>query len=237
MKKLTLLTTLLFTGATAVTAQNTITEGYKKEMKNYPPRLGVKVGGGIANLTIDNAGTVNNKRAIPSWHVGIYGDMPLLPMFSVQAGVMLVKKGATFTIGDNNSNNYTEVSTKPLYVEIPVNAVVKFPLPNKVKLFAGAGPYLAFGVGGKNKLEGKALGLSFSDDKSIEYNSSNNSSSYNSDLKRFDAGLNFLAGMEISHFTLNANYGYGLMNIKSESNNNDAKYANRVMSLSAGLFL
>jgi hypothetical protein len=237
MKKLTLLTAILLTGATAVTAQNTIADGYKKEMKKYPARLGIKAGGGIANLTVDNVGTVNDKKAIPSWHAGIYGDLPLLPLFSVQGGVMLVKKGATFTVGDNNSGNYTEVSTRPLYVEIPVNAIVKFPLPNKVKLFAGAGPYLAFGVGGKNKLEGKALGLPFSDDKSIDYNSSNNSSSFNSDLKRFDAGLNFLAGMEISHFTVNANYGYGLMNIKSGSDNSNAKYANRVMSLSVGLFL
>jgi hypothetical protein len=237
MKKLTLITALLLTGGTAVTAQNTIVEGYKKEMTKYPPRLGIKAGGGIANLSVDNVGAINNKKAIPSWHVGIYGDVPLLPMFSVQGGVMLVKKGATFTVGDNNSSDYTEVSTRPLYVEIPVNGVVRFPLPNKVRIFAGAGPYLAFGVGGKNKLEGKSLGLSFSDDKSIDYNSANNSTVYNSDLKRFDAGLNFLAGLEISHFTLNANYGYGLMNIKSESNNNDAKYANRVMSLSVGMFL
>jgi hypothetical protein len=237
MKRLTLLIAFLITGATGVTAQNTIAEGYKKEMKDYPPRLAIKAGGGLANLSIDNAGTVNDKKAIPSWHLSLYGDLPLLPLFSVQGGIMLVKKGATFTIGDNNSNNYTEVSTRPLYLEIPVNGVVKFPLPNKVKLFAGAGPYLAFGIGGKNKLEGKALGLSFSDDKSITYNSSNNSSSFNSDLKRFDAGLNFLAGIEISHFTLNANYGYGLMNIKSGSDNSDVKYANRVMSLSVGVFL
>jgi len=237
MKKLTLLIAFLITGATGVTAQNAIADGYKKEMKNYPARLGIKAGGGIANLTIDNAGTVNDKKAIPSWHLGVYADVPLLPLFSVQGGVMLVQKGATFTIGDKSSNNYTEVSTRPLYVEIPVNGVVKFPLPNKVKLFAGAGPYLAFGIGGKNKLEGKALGLSFSDDKSITYNSSNNSSTFNSDLKRFDAGLNFLAGIEISHFTLNANYGYGLMNIKSGSDNSDVKYANRVASLSVGVFL
>jgi hypothetical protein len=237
MKKLTLFTALLLTVATAATAQNTIAEGYKKEMKNYPPHLGIKAGGGIANLSVDNLGTINNKKAVPSWHLEFYGDMPLLPMFSIQGGVMLVKKGATFTLGDNSSGNYTEVSTRPLYIEIPVNAVVKFPLPHKVKIFAGAGPYLAFGVGGKNKLEGKSLGLSFSDDKSIDYNSANNSGAFNSDLKRFDAGLNFLVGVEISHFTLNANYGYGLRNIKSSSSNNDAKYANRVMSLSVGLFL
>lgn len=237
MKKLTILAAILLTGATAATAQNSIVDGYKKEMKKYPPRLGIKAGGGIANLTIDNAGTVNDKKAVPSWHVGIYGDVPLLPLFSVQAGVMLIKKGATFTVGDNNSNNYTEVSTRPLYIEIPVNAVVKFPLPNKVKLFAGAGPYLAFGVSGKNKLEGKALGVSFASDQSIAYNSNNNSTNFNSDLKRIDGGLNFLAGVEISHFTLNANYGHGLMNIKSGSDNNDAKYANRVFSLSVGMLL
>jgi hypothetical protein len=237
MKKLTLLTVLALTGAMAVAAQSTIVEGYKKEMKKYPPRIGIKAGGGIANLTVDDAGTVNDKRAVPSWHAGIYADVPLLPLFSIQAGVMIIQKGAQFTIGDNNGNNYTAVSTKPLYLEIPVNAVVKFPLPNKVKLFAGAGPYVALGIGGKNSLEGKTLGIPFSDNSSIDYSSGNKGMSYNADLQRLDGGINFLAGVEIGLFTLNANFGYGLMNIKSGSDNNSSSYANRVMSLSAGLFL
>jgi len=235
MKRTILFTAVLLISAQALMAQDKIVEGYRSEMKKYPPRFGVKAGPGIANLTVDNAGTVNDKRAIPAGHAAIYLDMPLLPVLSIQAGVQLGNKGSKFTVGDPESANYTEVSTAPIYVEIPVNAVIKIPLVNKVKLFAGAGPYLACGVAGKNKLEGKLLGVSFSDNNSIEYNSHNNSSSFNSDLKRFDAGLNFLAGVEISHFTLNANYGYGLTNIKSGSDNNDSKYANRVASLSVGL--
>ena len=188
MKHITLITAALLLSAQGLMAQNALAEGYQNEMKKYPPRFGVKAGPGIANLTVDNAGTVNDKKAILSGHAAIYVDMPLLPIFSIQAGVQVGSKGSKFTVGDAEGTTYTEVSTVPVYVEIPVNAVIKIPLVNKVKLFAGAGPYIACGVAGKNKMEGKLLGVSFSDDKSIDFNSDNNSAAFNTDLKRFDTG-------------------------------------------------
>lgn len=233
--KLSIAMAILMLGGSSAFAQNAAEKRYDKAMEDYHTRVGIKAGPSLANLTMDNAGTINDKKAIPAYHVGLYVDVPLLPVFSLQAGLQLGMKGSKFTLGDENSGTYTKVSQHPLYLELPLNAVVKIPLVNKVKLIAGAGPYIAMGIGGKNKVEGKLLGVSYSDEKSITYSSDNNSSGYNSDLKRYDAGLNFLAGIEISKFTLNANYGYGLSNIKSGSNNNSAKYNNRVASLSVGL--
>jgi len=218
-----------------VSAQEKIGERYDKAMEHYPIRFEIKAGPSFANLAMNNASTVNNKNIIPAWHVAGLVDIPLLPVLSVQGGIQVGMKGAKFTVGDNSSNTFTNVSTHPIYLEVPLNLVVKIPIVNKVKLFAGAGPYLAAGIGGKNKLDGQLLGVSFSNDNSIQYNSSDNSSNYNNDLRRFDAGLNFLAGLEISHLSLNANYGYGLSNIKSSSDNNSAKYSNRVVSISIGV--
>lgn len=223
--------------ATTVSAQDNESR-YDKAMKDYHPRIGIKGGVNSANITIDNAGNVNDRRAIPGWHAGLMLDLPLLPVLSIQPAVLLSSKGAKYRVGDESSNNYTEVRTRPLYLEVPVNAVVKIPLPNKVRLFAGAGPYVAYGIGGKNSLEGKVLGVSFSDDEAIEYSNDDprngsNGSRYEGSLKRFDFGLNILAGLEISHFVLNANYGYGVVNIRPGADN-DEKYNNRVGSVSVG---
>lgn len=242
MKQLFFATAICLASSIAAQAQNSPQERHSRAMKDFPPRIGIKAGFNSANLTIDNAGNVNDKRAIPSWHAGLFADLPLLPVLSLQPGVFLTGKGAKFTLGDNESNNYSEVSTRPMYLEVPVNLVVKLPLPNKVKVFAGAGPYGAYGIGGKNKIDGKLLGVSFADEDNIEWSNDdpkngNNGNAYNGDLKRFDFGLNIMAGLEISHFVLNANYGYGLVNIRPGADNDNSKYQNRVASVSVGVML
>ena len=240
-KNITVMMAIAVLGLTGI-ANNAIAQdgAENKREVSFKLRFGVKGGLNIANVTIDNNGSVNDKKAIPSFNLGMYADIALLPMLSLQPGLTVGGKGAKFNIGDPESNNYSSMQTRPIYLELPVNMVVKIPLVNKVKLFAGAGPYIAAGIGGKNKIEGKVLGLAYSDDSKITYSNDgldgNNGNFYKGDLKRFDAGFNVLAGLEISHFTLNANYGYGLMNIKPGSTNGvDNKYQNRVVSIQVGL--
>ncbi len=208
---------------------------YSQETTNQHPRFGIKAGPSFSNLKVENAGNVNDKKPIPTWHVSMYVDYPLIPAFSLQGGIQLGMKGAQYTIGDKSSNNYAEVSTRPIYLELPLNGVFKFAIVNNLKVIVGGGPYIATAIGGKNKVEGKLLGVNYSDDKSIQYGNDNNNDLYNTDLKRFDAGLNFLGGVEIGHFTLNLNYGHGLSNIKSNSDNGNVKFSNRGASLSIGM--
>jgi len=214
---------------------------HKREVA-FKVKGGAKAGMNIANITIDNNGYVNDKKAIASYNVGFYADVELLPVLSVQPGLFLTGKGSKFTIGDEEGSNYTRVTARPLYLELPVNILVKLPLFNKVKLFFGAGPYVAMGIAGKNNVEGKLLGVSYSDEEAIKYSSDgldgNNGNAYEGNFKRFDAGFNIIGGLEISHFTLNANYGYGVVNIKPGSSNGvDNKYQNRVASIQLGFIL
>jgi hypothetical protein len=108
-----------------------------------------------------------------------------------------------------------------------------------LKIFAGAGPYAAYGLGGKNKIEGSFLGAGFSDEDDIDYSNDNprtgnNGSRYQGSLKRFDFGVNLLAGVEINHVMFNVGYGYGLVNIRPGSDNDNGRYRNRVASASIG---
>ena len=94
-----------------------------------------------------------------------------------------------------------------MYVELPVNLIVKIPLGDandaeQSKLFFGAGPYIAMGVGGKNKVEGKIAGVSFSDEESIDFSNDDPTTGAEEGtgfgiMRRFDYGLNATAGFPI----------------------------------------
>lgn len=204
-------------------------------------QVGIKAGYNLANLTITDNGTTNDKRSTSSFRVGAYLDFPLISVLSVQPGLFVSGKGSQYTIGDNNSNNYTEVRTNPIYLELPVNAVIKLPLADNADLFLGAGPYAAMGVAGKNRVKGKLLGIGFENDDKIEYSNDdpangNNGSAFKGNLKRFDAGLNALVGVRVNKLTLDVNYGLGLVNISpGSSNTTNNKYQNRVLSFNVGL--
>ncbi|XZF13079.1 porin family protein [Chitinophagaceae bacterium MMS25-I14] len=202
--------------------------------------IGIKGGYNNANMTVTTDGTVQDKNALSSFNVGAYLDIPLAPVFSIQPGLMFEGKGVKFTSGDKNGDNWIETKTNPIYLELPVNAVGKIPLAPHTNIFFGAGPYVAMGIAGKKTVSGEVLGASFSDESNIKFGdddpaNGSNGSNNSGNIKRYDWGLNFLAGVEIHHFTFNANYGLGLTNIAPGSSNNDNdKYKNRVFSLSVG---
>src|ERR1043165_3279603 len=112
----------------------------KHRHMTLPVGAGIKGGLNIANLTVDNSGNVNNRESILSYNAGVYADIRLMPVLYLQPGLFLTGKGAKFTLGDGESGNYTRIDVRPVYLEMPVNMVLKLPLFNKVKLIAGAGP-------------------------------------------------------------------------------------------------
>jgi hypothetical protein len=55
-----------------------------------------------------------------------------------------------------------------MYLEVPLNLVFKTPTKN-AKLFFGAGTYIAMGIAGKNKVEGRFGGIAFSSNENIKW--------------------------------------------------------------------
>jgi hypothetical protein len=70
------------------------------------------------------------------------------------------------------------------------------------------------GIGGKSKTESSLLGVKSSTSETIKFNNDNpltdeqEGARYDR-LKKFDVGINALAGIEISRFALGVNYGWG----------------------------
>ena len=203
----------------------------------------LKFGVNLANVSITNDGDIDDAKMLTSFQVGFVGDVKIAPFLSFQPGILFTGKGSKTQSGETTDATYYRATTNPYYVEIPANFVFKTPT-GAIKFFAGAGPYLAVGVAGKNKVDGKFLGTSFSSEKAIEF-SSDDPSTFDYEegagygiIKRFDYGFNGLAGIETKNIVLSLNYGLGLAKLQSGSNSSaDDKNKHRVLSFTVGIKL
>lgn len=204
----------------------------------------LKGGLNIANISTTTDGDINDANALASFHVGLMGDLTIGKVFAIQPGLLLTGKGAKLQSGTPSDPTYYKATTNPLFIEVPVNAVIKFPLPGGSSLYVGAGPYIAMGIAGKRKIEGKFLTTSFKSKENIEF-SNDDPTTFDYEegaglgvMKRFDYGLNATGGFQFDKLLLSVNYGLGLAKLQSgaDSEDND-KNKHRVLSLSVGFKL
>jgi len=201
--------------------------------------------GGInfANVSTNSDGDIDDAKTLTSFNVGIIGDLNLAPFFAIQPGILFTGKGTKTQSGTEGSANWYRATSNPYYIEVPVNFVFKTPT-GPIKFFAGAGPYLGIGIAGKNKVKGAILGTSFTSESNIDF-SNDDPSTLNEEegagfgiMKRFDYGLNGLAGIETKNIVISANYGLGLAKLQSGSNSGeDNNNKHRVFSLNLGFKL
>jgi hypothetical protein len=201
----------------------------------------LKGGLNIANVSVTSNGRVEDANNLSSFHVGFVGDLYLAPILSFQPGLLLTGKGTKAESGQPSDANYFKATSNPIYLEIPANFVFKIPIASNAKIYAGAGPYLGIGVAGKNKSEGKVGGIAFENKTNIKW-SNDDPTTLNEEegagfgvLRRFDYGLNGLAGVEFDKLVLGVGYGYGLAKLQSgSSSSSDDNNKNRVWSFSVG---
>ena len=175
MKKTLLIVLMAFAGITASMAQD----------------LGfiVKGGIGISNFTGDLNGST-----LFSWKMGVTGDFAVSDFLGIQPGLMFTRKGTSDpeNIGDATVNAY--------YLEVPVMAAYRIPLP-RTMLLLNAGPYLACGVGGKTKIDMPEGGTYEVDTFGSE------------GLKRFDFGMGLGIGFDFEHITAGIEADFGFLNV------------------------
>ena len=205
----------------------------------------VQGGLNLANITNTNSGGTDKNNLLTTFNVGVMSRFGLSPTFDLESGILLSGKGAKAEryFGTNNSD-FIKAKFNPLYLEVPLNAIVKIPLNVKStsSIFFNAGPYIAVGVGGKSTNDNNILGVQSSSSNKITFNNDNPLTSQQEDagynkFKRFDYGLNFGGGIDFGKFILKANYGLGLSKIRSTQTNNTANDNNkyRTISISAGI--
>ena len=145
-------------------------------------------------------------------HFGGFFEIPLKGSFTFEPAILFSAKGSNYKI------DTVEFSLSPIYIEVPVIARWSFG-SEAIKISLFAGPYFACGIGGYKIEPGGEL-------KNISYGSDENN-----DLKQFDIGLNFGAGVNIKGLLISAQYGLGLLNIAPASTF-DTEMKNKVIGIS-----
>ena len=166
----------------------------------------------LSTVTLRTKGISSRPETPAGIHFGGFLEIPIKGNFALQPGLLLSAKGSNFKIDS------TEFSLAPVYLEVPVMAVFSFG-SDVIKISLFAGPYFACGIGGyKIESEGGFRYLSFG-------------SGENKDLKPFDFGFNFGAGVIFKGFMISAQYGIGLLNILP-STTTDSEIKNKVIGIS-----
>lgn len=181
-------------------------------------KYGLKAGVNFANQTFSSSGVSLSLSSLTSFHFQGYVDYGVSPNFSIQPGVGISGKGfkTDGDVLDFGDAEVGEFKANVMYLDIPVNAVAKFPVGSFGKLFLGAGPYAGIKISDKYTVDGDDVDT---DDETM--------------FKTADFGMNFLGGVEFSNgLTLNANYGLGLSNVGKDTGEGSIK--NKVFSVSVG---
>lgn len=178
--------------------------------------LGLKGGGSIASQEVKGYSTDNKT----SFHAGILANLYLMEVFhggiAVQPELLFNRKGSVMLpFGtDKKGGQYITMN----YLEIPVGISYIF-IFRHVSPYISFAPYVAYSVYNKVKISGDA------DISPLNFPEAN--------LKSFDYGLKFSAGIEVKRFLLSASYSMGLNNISK----NDINIRNSSIEVSLGYYI
>ncbi len=181
--------------------------------------FGVKAGLNLATMSISGEDTdeINDlKKMLLTFQVGGVADINLTDNLAVQPSLMLVGKGLKLKDDDLDATS----TLNPLYLQVPILLLYKGNM-----FYVGAGPYVAFGLFGKSKVE-------FAGEEESEDLSFGNSE--DDDLAPLDFGATAEAGVMLPMgIRIGAGYSLGLANIlpKDVREGDDISFKNGVISV------
>ncbi|PXV62487.1 outer membrane protein with beta-barrel domain [Dysgonomonas alginatilytica] len=206
---------------------------YNASAQDSPFRFGVEAGVNMSNATIDNKDADPNFKT--GYQVGLTVDYTFMQNWLIQSGLSFTTKGSKIddfsagrTIGGNGRG---ETHTfNQLYIQLPIYAAYRIDVSDNLGVVIGAGPYAAYGVGGKTKR--KLHNGVFGDGSTeVKFDTFGNGDDAFEQLKKFDFGLGLNISAEFSKIVVGLGYEHGLLNIAAYDN---LKYHNRNVALTLG---
>ena len=212
-------------------------------------KVGGKAGLNLANqsFNFDDSDIEPASKMKFGFHVGAAVEYGLTDDLAIQSGLLFTQKGFSYDLEDDlpdgtSVDGYDRVNLS--YLEIPISVAYKI---NDFQVYAG--PYVAFGIAGKNKwdytLETAAGSEDFSDETSFKPVFGEVSDGDLADDEQafaaFDFGLNAGVGYQFGPMLVNAGYSLGLGNIapaydSDDYDRADFKQNNRVITVSLTYF-
>ena len=208
--------------------------------------LGLKGGVNMSNLY---GKEVKDAKMKLGYHVGIAANYEFAPNVALQSGLYFMTKGAKLSsakidqsVGDIKISGSLDNRVNTMYLQVPLHFAYKVDVASGTRLVLHAGPYAAYGIGGKitGKPDVKVLGYVPAETKPAvdavlkQINSSAvNVKAFDEKLgyKPFDAGVGVGVGIELESFLVDFGWDMGLLNI---SRKKDANVKNQTAYLSVG---
>ena len=211
-------------------------------------KFGVKAGLNFANIAenYQDSQDESKTKLNTGFHLGVIATQELSEVIDFTTGLIYSQKGAAFDLEDGlpsgvSIDGYDRLTIS--YLEIPMTFEYK---TGAVRIMAG--PYVAFGISGKNKWDYTVSSGGSSVDESGEFTDikfkntvgESEASDDNEYFRALDLGLNIGLGYEINNLVISANYGLGFSNLIPdvdisgvEFDAGDFKTSNRVISVGA----
>lgn len=204
---------------------------FSTEKVDNPLTIGIRAGGNLSTFTGDHFSDVDLKSRF-GFNVGVNLDYSIMESFGIQTGVYFTTKGAKYETVKIHEV-YEEVTTKtynwnPMYIQIPVLASYRYHFNDNLRWELNAGPYFAFGVGGKYKYERTKTSLY---DGEVLSSKETEEDFFNDDTNSFDMGIAFGTGLTYKKFYFGVQYEIGMTNLVSDSEDYSMKNSNFTFSV------
>lgn len=220
-----LIAILVLLGSPAM-AQTTDAEGVS---------FGIRAGINFQNINgKDNDDDNLELKMVPRFNAGVVADIPVAPEFYFQPGLLYTTKGAKTEEEANSSLEYN-IS----YLELPLSFLYK-PVLGSGYMLLGFGPYVAYGLSGKVKIESPLV----NEDRDIEFGDETSSVidildiPFTDTFKRLDYGANLFFGYQLQNgFSVQLNTQLGLAKINADNNldaNDEMTFKNTGFGISLG---
>lgn len=216
-------------------------------------KIGLKAGLNMANIAqnYEDALLESETKTRLAYHIGASVDYNLSDTWGIQSGLLFTSKGYSYDLEqelgiteEESLEGYDRVTFN--YLEIPVSLAYK---ENNLQLYAG--PYLAVGIGGKNKwdytINYEDIGDVQNEEGKVKYKpvfgeaNREDFAGDESPLNALDFGFNFGVGYEVGAVRINVGYSLGLSNMivnyEGGADNRDRyESRNRAITVSASYF-
>ena len=172
--------------------------------------FGVRAGFNLTNMATKFDGKSENDdvKFKPGFQIGAVVDYALTDAISLQPGILFAQQGSKY-----EKDKYKEV-TNLNYIQVPINVQYKLDLGG-MNLILQAGPYIGFGLGGKEKVtvDGKKVSDKEYEEETGRKPDISFGSGKDDHLSAFDFGIGLGAGLQFGAIQAGVGYNLGLANI------------------------
>lgn len=164
--------------------------------------------GGL-NMSSFYGKNLSGKDVKPGYHAGIALDLEFADDISLLTGLYFTSKGAEYTTNIPAGVGDIEYSVTANYIQLPIHLAYKIDVTPGTRVFFHAGPYFAYGVGGKRTIES-----GFTNDLK-QFFGEQEVNTFDKDFgyKPFDLGVGIGVGAEFGIISIDLGWDMGLKDI------------------------